>query len=313
MDNLCHTLVGAALAETALRGRTAMATGTLVIGANLPDIDVLAIPFGHGIDFRRGHTHGVIALIVLPFVLAGIMRLWYRRRGRKLDEPPFDFGWTAVLAAIAILTHPFLDWMNTYGVRWLMPFDGTWYSAESLFILDPVLWIVLGFGVWASRTKRRKQRRDRTRPATLALGVSAAYIAAMMATSWWTRVSVTRQLAQERATPDKLVVSPRPVSVAGRNIIHERDGFYRFGRALLLGDPPLTVIPDSVRVNRDHTAARAAMQTPEGRKFMTWSRMPFFVIDSGGRVATVRMDDARYSRGAPSFAAVQVEVPLSPR
>lgn len=311
MDNLCHTLVGAALAETALRGRTAMATATLVIGANLPDIDVLAIPFGHGIDFRRGHTHGVLALVVLPFLLAAIMRVWYKRRGRKLDEPPFHFGWTVALGAIAILSHPFLDWMNTYGVRWLMPFDSTWYSAESLFILDPLLWIVLGFGVWASRTKRRKLRRDRTRPATIALAVSAVYIAAMMATSWWTRATVTRELARQGGVPDRLVVSPRPVSVAGRNIIHERDGMYRFGRALLLGDPALTVIPDSVRVNRDHPAARAAMATSEGRKFMTWSRMPFFVIDSGGRVASVRMDDARYSRGEPSWAAVQVEVPLS--
>jgi len=310
MDNICHTLVGAALAETGLRRKTALAPAVLMIGANLPDIDVLAIPFGHGIDFRRGHTHGVIALIVLPVVLALILRLWFGRRGRKFDEPPFHLGWTVALAAISILTHPFLDWMNTYGVRWLMPFSGTWYSAEALFIVDPVLWIVLGFGIWAGRTKRKKQRRDRDRPGTIALAVAASYILVMMGTTWWMRSAVTRELTQAGARPSKLIVSPRPVSIAGRNIIHERDGMYRFGRAIMLEEPSLTVIPESVAVNREHPAARAAMATPEGRKFMTWSRMPFFVIDSGGRVATVRMDDARYSRGEPSWAAVQVEVPL---
>jgi inner membrane protein len=68
MDNVCHTLVGAALTECGLRKKTRYATA-LVLGANLPDIDVLAL-FGHnGLGFRRGITHGILALIVWPFIL----------------------------------------------------------------------------------------------------------------------------------------------------------------------------------------------------------------------------------------------------
>src|SRR5918992_6191999 len=78
MDNVCHTLVGAAMAEAGLKRRTALGAATLMIGANFPDIDVIAVPLGHGIDFRRGWTHGVLALVVLPFVLTAIMLAWNR-------------------------------------------------------------------------------------------------------------------------------------------------------------------------------------------------------------------------------------------
>src|ERR687896_2202909 len=78
MDNICHTLVGAALSEAGLKRRTALGAATLMIGANFPDIDVVAVPLGHGVDFRRGWTHGVLALIVLPFALSAIMLAWHR-------------------------------------------------------------------------------------------------------------------------------------------------------------------------------------------------------------------------------------------
>ncbi len=42
MDPLAHTLFGAALAESGLKRRSRYATATLLIGANLPDIDVVA-------------------------------------------------------------------------------------------------------------------------------------------------------------------------------------------------------------------------------------------------------------------------------
>src|SRR5262245_58833426 len=110
MDNLTHTLVGAALAESGLKKRTALGAATLMIGANFPDIDVVMYPFGHGIAWRRGITHGFLALAILPFVLAGIMLLWDRRVRRRRDpsSPPADYRQLALLSAIAIATHPTL-------------------------------------------------------------------------------------------------------------------------------------------------------------------------------------------------------------
>ena len=74
MDPLTHTLVGASLAETRV-GRVGLGTATCVIGANLPDIDAATYFLGGdlALGFRRGWTHGVLAMAVLPPLLAWVM------------------------------------------------------------------------------------------------------------------------------------------------------------------------------------------------------------------------------------------------
>ena len=149
MDNLCHTLVGAALAQTGLKRRTRYGMATLLIGANLPDLDALAYVFDGGLTaltFRRGWTHGILALAVLPLMLAGLVWSWHRLMGRKQpgsDGAPMRLAQVTLLAAVSILTHPMLDYMNTYGMRWLMPFVNRWDYADALFIVDPWIWLVL--------------------------------------------------------------------------------------------------------------------------------------------------------------------------
>ena len=46
MDNLTHTLYGLALARTGLHRTTPRATLTLLVGANLPDVDFISIFWG---------------------------------------------------------------------------------------------------------------------------------------------------------------------------------------------------------------------------------------------------------------------------
>ena len=75
MDNLCHTLAGAALGEAGLKQRTALGMSTLLIASNLPDIDVGVFATSTlAMSFRRGWTHGVLALVVLPVALTAAMR-----------------------------------------------------------------------------------------------------------------------------------------------------------------------------------------------------------------------------------------------
>ena len=150
MDPLTHTLVGASLAATRLGEKTRLAAPALVVGANLPDIDVFSYFRGEdfALGFRRGWTHGVLALVVLPVVLAGL--LWLLDRGRhrlaEAEARPFHAGWLLGLCYLACLTHPSLDWLNNYGMRWLMPFRDTWFYGDSVFIMDPYLWLILGLG-----------------------------------------------------------------------------------------------------------------------------------------------------------------------
>jgi inner membrane protein len=159
MDPLAHTLFGACLAETGLKKVSPLATATLLLGANAPDIDIVS-RLG-GIDaalyWRRGHTHGVLAMLVLPAAITGLMLLWDRwvRRRRAPDAPPTRPGVLFALALLAVLTHPLLDWLNTYGVRVLMPFDDRWFYGDALYIMDPWVWLLAGASVVVARSHGR--------------------------------------------------------------------------------------------------------------------------------------------------------------
>ena len=146
MDPLTHTLVGASLAQTRF-GRTPLGTATLVVGANLPDIDAATYFLGGDLAlwFRRGWTHGVLALAVLPALLGLVMHRADQVRCR-LDPhaTPVPRGRLMGLSYVAVLSHPALDWLNTYGVRLLMPFDGRWFYGDTLLIGDPWVWLLLG-------------------------------------------------------------------------------------------------------------------------------------------------------------------------
>jgi inner membrane protein len=146
VDPLTHTLVGANLASTRLGRMSRLAPAALIIGANFPDLDAVTYLFASAdfsFGFRRGWTHGVLALLVLPFVLTALLLLWARLRRAADDDPPLRPYRLLALATLAVLTHPFLDWLNTYGMRWLMPFDGRWFYGDSVFIMDPWLWLLL--------------------------------------------------------------------------------------------------------------------------------------------------------------------------
>jgi len=162
LDPLTHTLTGAALADAGLRERTPLATATLVIGANLPDVDAFTyfVSPDVALYWRRGWSHGVVAWIVLPLLLAGAVLLydrWWRRR-RRPDAAPARPGPLLLLAGLGVATHPFLDWLNTYGIRLLMPFDDRWYYGDILFIVEPWLWLILGGATFLNHSATWRSR-----------------------------------------------------------------------------------------------------------------------------------------------------------
>ncbi len=157
MDNLAHGLFGAALAETGLKRVSPLATATLVIGANLPDVDAVTVLLGRdaALLHRRGWTHGVLAMAILPFALTAAMLLWDRLVRRRKGKAPVRAGPLLALSFLSVLSHPLLDLLNTYGVRLLMPFDGRWFYGDALFIVDPWLWLIMGAAVVLARGRGR--------------------------------------------------------------------------------------------------------------------------------------------------------------
>lgn len=133
---------------------------TLMIAANLPDIDVLGLLFGENLAWRRGWTHGPIALLILPLMLTAAMvaydRWQQKRHTRPKNRLPVKPGAILMLAYIGIATHPLLDFLNSYGIRCLMPFSDRWFYGDVLFIIDLWVWASLGLGIWLSRRRERK-------------------------------------------------------------------------------------------------------------------------------------------------------------
>jgi len=105
MDPIAHTFTGMALAAAGLRRATPLAATALVMGVNASDVDVLASfgPEFEQLAFRRGWTHGVLALVLWPFVLTGVLLAWDRhvRLKRKPDAAPARAGPLLALTALA--------------------------------------------------------------------------------------------------------------------------------------------------------------------------------------------------------------------
>jgi len=223
MEPLAHTLAGACLAESGLKRLSPLASSTLLIAANIPDVDGAC--YLHGADaafaFRRGWTHGVLAMALLPLALAAAMLAFDRLLAqRNADRPRARPRVLLALSFVGVLSHPFLDWLNNYGIRLLMPFSDRWFYGDTLFIVDPWLWLILGGAVmlaWTTHT------RGIVTAAVLGLGTTAGVMAAPMVADWaraaWVAGLVIWALARARiGEPRRPAIAIAALLLAGSYI-----------------------------------------------------------------------------------------------
>jgi inner membrane protein len=164
MDNLTHSLAGAALSKTRLGALHPRAATVLVLAANIADIDIVAALWGREsyLVHHRGITHSLCGTVVLCAALAACVR-WIDARGSDARA-----SWSALflLCGAGLVSHPLLDYLNNYGVRPWLPFDARWYYGDLVFIAEPWLWLIFGAITALAGT--------RTRSGSLALATAAA-------------------------------------------------------------------------------------------------------------------------------------------
>lgn len=294
MDNLTHSLVGALLGQMGLKRRTGLAMPTLIIAANIPDIDATCSVFGMAsLAMRRGLTHGPIAMLLLPALLAGAMIAfdrWQARRGKRpADRLPVHAGWLLALACIGCWSHPALDWLNNYGIRLFEPFSRTWLYGDTLFIIDVWIWVALIAAVWMSRRRERAGAESWRRPAWIGFAAVCAYIFANgMITGHAERQVTTMLTAMRGHRPELVVANAQPLAFWRREMLW-RDGSaygsgdYALGEGTLLG---------AARRNLYGSIDLGPLMKsrPEARALLFWSRMP--VIERSGGV--LRLSDQRF-------------------
>ena len=156
MDPFTHVLLGVTTSEVSLRRRVGRSANWLAaIAAASPDLDTLASRFSHdpwiGLTFHRSITHAFVMAPVIAAVWAGLFWLFRRRQ----------FGAMWLLATIAVVSHPLLDMVTSYGTEVFWPFSHARVAFDVLPIVNmfftPILLVTVVCCWLARRAARRTQ------------------------------------------------------------------------------------------------------------------------------------------------------------
>ncbi len=303
MDNVCHSLLGAALGKAGLARRTPLGMTTLVVANNLPDIDVGVFATNTlAMSFRRGWTHGVLAQLTLPIILTAVIVLC-DRLFRKHATERVKAGQVLLLSYIGVLLHVFLDFLNSYGVRLLMPFSERWFYGDALFIVDPIMYVVLGSGWWLAARREKKGAAESFKPARMALAVAALYVVSMLASNFVARREVRDGLTRAgRPADTRFMVTPVFLNPFRREVIvHVGD---RYEKGLLWFEPLPHFRPAGfgIATGLNEPGAQPALQLPRAQAFLRWSRFPFIQATPA---EGVWLNDYRYGNVGPYGWAAQ--------
>jgi inner membrane protein len=274
MDNLAHTLIGVGVARAGLSKKFGSGTTlTLAVASNLPDIDI-AWAVWDPIDrflLRRTHTHALVALPLLAAALAVLLRLRYRDRPWRVL-----FG----LSCLGIALHLLFDLVNAYGVVLLWPFSGRRFELACVFIVDPVVWSLMGLPLIFARaltSEAARLRLWRGAVALLFVYAGACYAGHLRA------AAVAREVAG---------AEPR--------MFPEPPGPWRF-RAAVRDGPVWRVylirpasgaweLRDTVRTDADDPRVAAVRSTPAGRRLEAFMAAVWSVRPDG----TIEVEDLRF-------------------
>src|SRR5436309_8323913 len=354
MDNLAHALIGAALGR-ALAARELPAAGWIgAIAGNAPDwAELLLKPGswapragGEYLVYHRGITHsfvgGAVEIATLTGLVGLVLRLWAGRRGVS----PSPWRWVAACVTAAVVSHLYLDWQGSYGLRPFLPWSAQWYYADWVAIVDPFFWVVpLVALAWGARRH---------------WGPALVYLIALVGVTtlvlwrghdlavWWVRLGMLGCAAagvggwtghwfgvagaRRAAAYGLLVLGVYAAASAGTSVVAKaqarttatrRFGPDARGAALTMVGRPfrweaLSASTDSIARDRwaiarhlDHPAVRAALTTPQGHAIAQFARFLAAAVDSSNGGVQVSLWDVRYhapGSGASGWAAVQVRL-----
>lgn len=301
MDNLTHSLVGALLGQMGLKRKTGLAMPTLIIAANIPDIDAITTLLGgqQHLALRRGLTHGPIAILVLPLLLWGVMLAfdqWQTQRGKRPEKRlPVHRGWLLALAYIGCLSHPLFDWFNSYGIRLLEPFSSQWFYGDTLFIIDIWLWAALIIGVWVSLRRERTGKARARVPALVSFAAICAYILVNgLVTGRAEQLTAEAVQKKFNLAATLVVANPVPVQFWKREMLWRDGSVYGQGNYTAFND---VTIDDSVRAHDMSFADQKGFETSiiRGSPLVFWSRMPVAQIVDKDNKRTLKISDQRFT------------------
>ncbi len=261
MDDIAHALVGTLIARSHPSRAKGLALAC-VLGALIPDADIVATLWGRDyyLTIHRGFTHSLLGLVPMSLLAAGMAWLAMRRRSGQAS-PGALWG----MAFVGVASHDFLDWCTSWGTMLLWP-NRTRFALDHLFIIDLWYWALLIIPLFISALIKGK------RHLVCALGLVGVF-------SYHALAAFNHQRALSLAQGDQpqtaSLAFPEPFSPfrwsafnrGGGLLKNARIDFLKSGKPLewrQWDEPPVT------------PQVRAAMDSPEGRQYLWFARVPLW-------------------------------------
>jgi inner membrane protein len=298
LEPITHFLTGAVLGRAGFNRKTALATATMILAAEAPDLDVFAGFRGpvYGFAHHRGFTHSFLGLILTSAVVISFMYLVWLLRGRRTNIPDLPPRWELlfIFAYMAGLSHILLDFTNNYGVRPFWPFSEKWYSWDIVFIIEPALYIILIGGLLLPAIFRRH--------ASIPRGGTGAKIALLCVVVLYAArdsehrraVSALKRQQFNSAAPQRVSAYPyywnlfrwhavaETASFFANSDIDSRTGELDTSELQFIPKPPETAV------------TLAAKRSYLGRVYLDWAQFPLLTEKQSGEDSIVYFNDLRF-------------------
>ena len=297
------------MGRAGLNRKTALATLTLTLAAEAPDLDVLGGIRGRAFSFahHRGFTHSFLGVLLDALVVVGFVYLVWRLRGRRTKDPnlPPRWGMLFLYACLAGLSHILLDFTNNYGVRPFWPFSEKWYSWDIVFIVEPIMLVMLVLGLVAPSLFSLIDKEIGVRPHGPRGRLAASLALIGIVLLWGVRdyehrraVNALEARSYSGADPQRVSAYPTWVNPFQWYGVVETPNFVVLAPVDSLRPE---VDPEGqlhIRYKPEETAATlAAKNSYLGRVYLDWAQYPITeteILDGPQQGYIVRFQDLRY-------------------
>jgi inner membrane protein len=313
LDPLTHVLTGVAISRSGLNRKTALATLTLAIAAEIPDVDIVLRLKGPVTEFvhHRGITH---TLLGAPFMAAAAVGVVYLIAGRsrkvaisgESSQQPARWRLLYAYALLGVLSHLLLDFTNNYGLRPLDPFNYHWFAWDIVFIADPIIMAALLFALVAPWFSGLISGEIGVRRSIYRGRGSAITALIVIVLVWWVRdvshrraITLLNQQTYQDQEPIRASASPNPFNpFSWLGIVETQNFFVTLPVDSLAGevDPQRTAV--TLYKPEETPITLAAKKSPLGRAFLDWARYPYVeteVLEAPQSGFIVHMHDLRFA------------------
>lgn len=320
MDPVTHTLVGWMIARAGASRLEPRATATLLVAANVPDLDTLYLLGGAAAYFQHHHawTHSLAGALLLGAAVG--LAVW--RLAGNVPGPFRPAGPRLLLAAgLGAASHLLLDWMTPAGAMLLWPvnenrFSLDWFAADLFLLLIPLLGLGLPalFRLIAEEIGARRNTRGVRRAAWVTLTVCALLAAGRASLHSEAVAELESRLYRER-TPVRVAAFPTALNPFRWEGVVETATTYEIVEVRLLETDRSPEARVTLYKPSHSPALEVALATRTAQLFLARARFPYVeLLPAMGEGWEVRLQDlsasSRWLRGRTILARIDLSAKL---